>query len=154
LLPAGAGIEPRRGSGPNNNNYQIAFRFLQPVTFSHASVSPPGRPGTGVSSTSANNVPSTEVIVNLSGVGNQQTLNVTLNGVTLNGATANVTVPVGFLLGDTNRDRTVNSGDAQQTRNRSGQLTDGTNFPSDVNTDGAVNSGDAFIVRGNSGKGL
>ena len=45
----------------------------------------------------------------------------------------------------------VNSGDAIQTRNRSGQLTDANNFRSDVNTDGTVNSGDSFIVRSKSG---
>ncbi|MDQ6623822.1 MAG: dockerin type I domain-containing protein [Verrucomicrobiota bacterium] len=58
------------------------------------------------------------------------------------------------LIGDTNGDRTVNSGDAQQTRNRSGQATDASNFRSDVNTDGNVNSGDAIIVRARSGTGF
>ena len=43
--------------------------------------------------------------------------------------------------------RFVNSGDSLQTRNRSGQVTDATNFRSDVNVDGTVNSGDSFIVR-------
>ena len=42
-------------------------------------------------------------------------------------------------------------GDALQTRNRSGQVTDATNFRSDVNTDGLVNSGDTLIVRTASG---
>ncbi|HEX8281537.1 MAG TPA: dockerin type I domain-containing protein, partial [Chthoniobacterales bacterium] len=154
LLPGTPRIEPRRGAGTNNGDHQIVFRFAQPVTFTNATVFPPGPPGSGVSSTSPNNVPSTEVVVNLTGVGNQQTLTVRLNGVTLNGGTTNLEVPVSFLLGDTNTDRSVNSGDAQQTRNRSGQLTNGNNFLSDVNTDGSVNSGDAFIVRANSGKGL
>ena len=39
-------------------------------------------------------------------------------------------------------------GDALQTRNRSGQATDETNFRSDVNADGFVNSGDTTVVRG------
>ncbi len=55
------------------------------------------------------------------------------------------------LVGDTNGDRIVNSGDALQTRNRSGQATDTTNFRSDVNTDGFVNSGDSTVVRSRSG---
>jgi hypothetical protein len=58
------------------------------------------------------------------------------------------------LLGDTNGDRVVNSGDALQTRGRSGQATDATNFRSDVNTDGFVNSGDALFVRTRSGNSL
>jgi len=59
---------------------------------------------------------------------------------------------MGVLLGDSNGDGTVNSGDAQQTRTRSGQLTDATNFRSDYNLDGTINSGDAFIVRARSGQ--
>ena len=38
-----------------------------------------------------------------------------------------------------------------QTRNRSGQATDATNFRSDVNADGFVNSGDTTVVRARSG---
>jgi hypothetical protein len=154
LLPGASGVEPRRGSGVNAGDHQLVFRFLQPVTFTSATVSPPGPPGTGVSSTSANNVPSTEVVVNLTGISNPRTLTVTLNGVTLNGTTANVPVQVGFLIGDANSDRGVDSGDSQYTRSRSGQLAEGTNFRADVNTDGAINSGDAIVVRSNSGKGL
>jgi hypothetical protein len=60
-------------------------------------------------------------------------------------------VPIGVLLSDTNGDGFVHAGDAQQTRNRSGQATDATNFRSDVNTDGFVNSGDTTAVRTRSG---
>jgi hypothetical protein len=45
----------------------------------------------------------------------------------------------------------VNSADALQTRNRSGQTTDATNFRSDLNIDGAINRGDALVVRSRSG---
>ena len=58
---------------------------------------------------------------------------------------------MGLLVGDTNSDAFVNSGDSLQTRNRSGQTTDAINFRSDVNVDGFVNSGDRFIVRSRSG---
>ena len=61
---------------------------------------------------------------------------------------------MGILRGDTNGDRFVNSGDALQTRSRSGQATDGTNFRSDVDADGFVNSGDTTIVRAGSGTSL
>jgi hypothetical protein len=54
-------------------------------------------------------------------------------------------------VGDTNGDRFVNSGDALQTRTRSGQATDATNFRSDVNADGFINSGDTTLVRARSG---
>ena len=58
---------------------------------------------------------------------------------------------MGVLVGDTNGDSFVNSGDALQTRNRSGQATDATNFRSDVNADGFVNSGDTTLVRTRAG---
>ena len=54
------------------------------------------------------------------------------------------------LLGDTNGDGVVNAGDALETRNRSGQITNATNFYSDVTIDGVINSGDATIVRSRS----
>ncbi len=94
-----------------------------------------------------------QLTINLTGVDNAQMLTVSLNGVRDTSAAniGNFSLPMGVLLGDTNADRAVNSGDATQTRNRSGQLTDGANFRSDVNTDGAINSGDAFIVRRQSG---
>ncbi len=79
------------------------------------------------------------VTIPLTNVANAQTINVTLNNV--NGST-NVTIPMRLLIGDVNGDGLVNSGDAQQTRNRSGQATDATNFRSDVDADGFVSSGD------------
>jgi hypothetical protein len=63
-------------------------------------------------------------------------------------------VNMGVLIGDTSGDRFVNTGDALQTRNRSGQATDATNFRSDVNADGFVNSGDTTAVRARSGTAL
>jgi hypothetical protein len=93
----------------------------------------------------------TTVTVNLTGVTNAQRITVTLLGVNNGTSTGNVGAQMGLLIGDTNGDRFVNSGDSLQTRNRSGQAIDGTNFRSDVNVDGFINSGDAFIVRARSG---
>ncbi len=71
---------------------------------------------------------------------------------TSNGANAgDLNVQMGILIGDTNGDGFVNAGDSTQTRNRSGQTTDATNFRSDVTTDGFVNSGDTTAVRARSG---
>ena len=91
--------------------------------------------------------------VNLTGVGNAQTITLNLSNVTdeFSQVLADTAVNVSFLLGDTNGDRVVNAGDALQTRNRAGQATDSTNFRSDVNLDGFVNSGDTVIVRARSG---
>ncbi len=80
-----------------------------------------------------------------------QTIAITLSGVSNGTSTSDVTVPMSLLVGDTNADRVVNSGDVLQTRNRSGGSASSTNFRSDVNTDGAVNSGDTTIIRSRSG---
>jgi Dockerin type I domain len=58
---------------------------------------------------------------------------------------------MGVLLGDANGGGTVNSADATVVRDRSGKVTDSTNFRADVNADGLINSADATIVRSRSG---
>jgi len=131
----------------------MIFTFTSPVTAvggASASGSSSNPSATGAPGPNAN-----QYTVNLSGVPDGQYVAVTLSGVqTQAGDEATVQGTMGALLGDTNEDRSVNSGDAQQTRNRSGQLVDGTNFRSDVNLDGTVNSGDAFIVRRQSGNAI
>ena len=54
---------------------------------------------------------------------------------------------MGLLVGDSTGNGFVNAGDALQTRNRSGQVTDATNFRSDVNTVGFVNNRDTTVAR-------
>ncbi len=111
-------------------------------------------PLTGAVSGSAIGSDPRHYIVDLTSVANAQTLTVTLTNITdtNGGATPSLSVSIGFLLGDSNGDRVVNSGDAQQTRNRSGQTTGAASFRSDYNLDGTINSGDATIVRTRSGQ--
>ncbi len=61
---------------------------------------------------------------------------------------------MGVLVGDTNGDGRVNSGDSTQTKNRAGQPTDATNFRSDVTEDGVINGGYSFIARSRAGTSL
>jgi hypothetical protein len=145
-LTGSPGIEPRRGA--TAGEHQLIFTFPSPVVVGGAQVSS----GTGTaSSVSANG---SLVTVNLTGVTNAQTIQVTLTGVSNGTTTGSVTVPMGVLLGDSNADRAVNTGDTQITRSRSGQLAGSANFRSDVNSDGTINSGDAMVVRTQSGTGL
>ena len=117
--------------------------MLQPVSSVSASSSRGSPAATAAPGPDAN-----QYTVTLNGVENQQYVAVTLRGVQV-GASSIPAVQgtIGVLLGDTNEGRSVNSGDAQQTRSRSGQVAADANFRSDVNVDGAINSGDAFIVR-------
>jgi hypothetical protein len=79
---------------------------------------------------------------------------VTLHDVRNGAIDGNISVPISVLVGDTNGDRKVNSGDALQTRGRSGNALNATTFRSDVNTDGFLNAGDATVVKSRSGTSL
>jgi hypothetical protein len=146
----GRGIEPRNAS---NGAYSLVFTFSNPLT---AVVGASTSNGSGVIETATIGANPQEFIVNLTGVANAQTLNVSAIQLqdtfeqTSNGAA----VAFSVLIGDVNGDRAVNSGDATATRNRSGQQTTSTNARADLNTDGAINSGDASIVRSRSGTAI
>ena len=147
-LSGPSAVESRRGGGANSDSHQIVVTFLAPATFSSAAVT------SGAGTIDSTSTAGSQVTINLTGVPNAQNLAVTLFNVNDGTNTSDVTIPMGVLLGDTSGDRVVNSGDALQTRNRSGQATDATNFRSDVNADGVVNSGDTVIVRARSGTAL
>jgi hypothetical protein len=142
------GVEPRRGSLEDPSAHQLVLTFPAAVTIGGASVT------SGSGSVSSATAEGAVVTVNLVGVANAQTIAVTITNVSDGTATNNVTVPMSLLLGDTNGDRAVNAGDALQTRARSGQVLDTTNFRSDVNTDGALNGGDTIVVRNQAGMSL
>ncbi|HEY0369340.1 MAG TPA: S8 family serine peptidase [Chthoniobacterales bacterium] len=140
------GVECRNSGG----NHTLVFTFDKNITTGSATVSGSGSVA-GSAAFSGNTM-----TVQLTNVADAQTLNVNLSGVT-DGANAlmpAVSVPVAFLVGDTNGDGSVNSADATQTRNRSGQTLENTNFRSDVNVDGNINSGDATTVRAASGRSI
>ncbi len=152
-LAGSSGVECR--SGGANGNYTLVFNFANNLTsVGSATVT------TGIGSVASRVVGpnANQYTVQLTGVippnaSNGQLLSVTLGNVLDAQSNAgSVAVSMGVLVGDVNGDRAVNSGDAQQTRTRSGQPASPTNFRSDVNADGTVNSGDAFIVRQHSGE--
>ncbi len=139
-LTGNVGIECRNGP-----TYQMIINFATPVTAGGATVT------SGTGSVGGFSVSGSQITVDLTGVINAQRIALTLSNVSDGTNTGNVIIPMGVLVGDTNADAVVNAGDALQTRNRSGQATDTTNFRSDVNADGFVNSGDTVIVRAQSG---
>ena len=152
-LTGSSGIECR--SGGANGDYTLVFKFANPFLFNSDVGGVSVTNGTGTVNSSNYDLNDLHnYIVNLTGVTNAQVVTISLNNVhddsTGNFSSA-VPASMGVLLGDTTADGFVNSGDSLQTRNRSGQVTDATNFRSDVNVDGFVNSGDAFIVRSRSG---
>jgi hypothetical protein len=71
------------------------------------------------------------VTVDLSGVGNAQTITVNLLGVSDGSNTGNVSIPVSFLLGDAT-------------------VTTAQNFCNDVSANGVINSTEIGIIKANS----
>ena len=143
-------------SGGATNDYQLIVNFAAPVTVSgtpqaeitsgSGAIGAAGTPNGGAVSVAGGTV-----IVPLTNVVNAQRLTVRLNTVEEGPIIGDVYIPLRFLIGDTNGDGTVNSGDATQTRSRSGGPVNTATFRSDVNGDGAINSGDATAVKSRSG---
>jgi hypothetical protein len=148
------GIECRTGGA--SNDYQIIVTFASAVVISGnpqaqvvsgTGIVGSGGTGNGGMVTVGGNV----VTIPLTSVANAQTINVTLFGV--NGG-ANIVIPMSVLVGDTNGNGAVNSGDVVQSKSRLGQTVDATNFRSDVNANGVINSGDIAQVKSLLGTGL
>jgi len=148
-LTGTSGVECRRGTGASQNNHQLRVTFASPVTVGGVAVGSADGLATATRSISGN-----VVTVDLATVTDAQVLSVALINTSSGGNVGTVTIPVGILLGDSNGDRSVNSGDTVQTRARAGQLTDATNFRSDVNESGDINAGDTTLVRSRAGNAL
>src|SRR5207247_1446866 len=113
--------------GGASGNYQIVFSFVN-------NVSNCGTASTGsLSSGSSAN----QCTVNLTGVANQQNVTVTLSNVLdSQNNTGNVAATMGVLIGDTTGNGSVNASDVSQTKSKSGQAVNSTNFRTDVNLNG------------------
>ena len=144
-LNGAVSTEPRTiGAG-----HQIVFRFSGPVTqVGIAAAIDSASVAIGTVSAAVNPTTNTEVIVTLTGIADNQRLTVSLNGVN---ETINASVSIGFLVGDINNSRTVNSSDITGVKARSGQTTDASNFAFDLNASGSVNASDILAVKARSG---
>jgi hypothetical protein len=153
LLPPAPAIECRRNTGADSNgpnqgrDHQVVITFPSAVRVGGVSVASSDNNATA----DAPIVNGAIVTVNLHKVGNPSRLTITLTNVNDFNSIGPVSVSMNVLAGDTNADARVNVGDSNQTASRSGQVTDGTNFPSDVNLDGRINVGDTNFVAAHSG---
>ena len=158
-LTGTTGVEDRAGGA--TNDYTMVVTFAGNITVS-GSPQAQVTSGTatigsnGVSNGGAVTVAANVVTIPLTNVADQQTINVTLNGV--NSAsdqpTVNVVIPMSRLLGDSNGNRSVNAGDVSQVKQRIGQAVSAANFRSDFNANGSINAGDVSIAKQNTGHGV
>ncbi len=152
LLPPASGIECR--SEQTAGNHHVVFRFAVPVTVTDASVIPAAGQSAEKDGPPVRSADGKEITVNLKNVSNAQTIQVGLLGVNDGTNTANVSVPMGILVGDTTSNRSVNSTDIGQAKSESGQPVTGANFRTDVTANGAINSSDIGLMKSLSGTSL
>jgi hypothetical protein len=138
LLPPAPGIECR--SGGSNGDFQIVVTFAVPVSFNSATVLGTGSVTAALSS-------GNQVFVNLTGVTNAQRITLTLIGVNDGSHIANVSIPMGVLLGDVDASGRVDSTDVFQVRQQTLQNANSSNFRMDVDASGRIDSTDVFITR-------
>ncbi len=149
-LSGTAGVECR--SGHADGSYQVVVTFAIPVTITSATVVP----GSGATGTvvGAPSVAGAEVTVDLTNVGNAQTLTVNLVGVNDGSNTENFSVPMSVLVGDTTGNGSVNSIDINQVKSQSGTAVTAANFREDVTASGAINSSDITLTKSKTGSGV
>jgi hypothetical protein len=141
-----SGVECR--SGGASGDYQLVVTFPSLVTFDHATVT------SGNGSVASASASGNTITINLTGVTNVQTLYVTLFGATSASVTADVTLLMSILVGDTNEDTFTNSADIAQTKSQSGISVTASNFREDLTADGFVNSADIALAKSKSGTAL
>jgi alpha-tubulin suppressor-like RCC1 family protein len=142
LVSGAVTVEPR-GIG---TGYLVVFQFSSPIATPGApsAVDGAGAPLAIAATTFFGN----DVTVALATVPENSRATITLTGV--NGV-LNTSASLGFLVGDVDNTRSVNSSDISGVKARSGQTTDATNFQFDLNASGAINSSDISAVKARSG---
>lgn len=141
VLGAPPTVEPRViGSG-----HTVVFQFNLPITAAGTvNVVDANAVPIGASSSVAGN----DVVVTIANLADNQRVTISLADV--NG-TGNFGASMGFLVGDVNNTRSVNSSDISGVKARSGQAADASNFRFDLNATGAINSSDLSAVKARSG---
>lgn|GEM_PF-3212202 len=145
-LTGKVGLECRSG-GPSGN-YQLAMTFATPITLTGVTVQ------SGIGTVSNFTASGSQLTANLTGVANAQHLVVRLANVNDGVHTNNADIPMDLLIGDTNADHFVDAIDTAQTKSKSGQAIDTTNFREDVNNDGFIDAIDVALVKSKSGTSL
>jgi hypothetical protein len=129
----------------------VVFKFAIPMSVGSASVAPAPAHTAEVDGPPVVSPDGKEVRVNLKNVADAQRLAVSLAGVNDGTNTANVSVPMAVLVGDTTANESVNASDVAETKAQSGQPVSGSNFRLDVTVNGQINSSDISLVKSRSG---
>ena len=156
-LTGDPGIECRSGGATGDHQVVVTFPTnvtvngspQARVTIGTGQIGSGGQPNEGVVTVSG-----AVVTIPLTNVPNGHKVGVTLFGVSHGTNSGSVTVPMGVLLGDTTGNGTVNATDVSETKSKSGQSVNASNFRDDVTVSGNINSTDVSTVKSKSGTAL
>jgi hypothetical protein len=139
-LSGTVGIECRTGGTPTGN-HTIVVTFKTPIS-AVASATCAGNSAT--TSISGN-----DVTVNCTNVPNAQTIAINLVGVNDGTNVANVSVPMGVLLGDVNANRVVTNADVSLVKAQvaAGGNVDSSTFRNDINANGVITNADVSLTK-------
>jgi hypothetical protein len=137
--------EPRRGPA-----HTVVFTFDKAISSADAAITE-GTAGAGTPTCSGN-----DVIVDLSGVTDQQYVTIALTNVVASGGGSGGSgaIRVGFLAGDVNQSRVVTVSDLGLVNAQLAQIVTPANFLKDVNATGTLTVADKGITNVNLAKAL
>ncbi len=148
---SGTGVECR--SGGANGDYTVVFTFADTLTnVSGASISG----GTASIDNSGIGADPHEYIVNLTGVGNQQRVMVTLTSIqdSVGHFSSSMAGTMPVLLGDVSGDGSVAGGDVNLCKAQIGADVSLGNFSMDVNTNDSISGSDVNVIKSQVGTSL
>ena len=129
------------------DGFRIVFQFNAPVTApgTATAVDPAGAPLGSAAAVASGN----EVVVTLTAMPDNRRARISLAGV--NGTAATYAVSIGFLVGDVDGTRSVNSYDVASVKQRAGETTNAGNALFDIDGSGSISSADILSAKGRSG---
>jgi Dockerin type I domain/Kelch motif len=159
-LTGSSGVEDRSGGATHDYSLVVTFSGNVTVTGMPQAQVTMGSGCVGSGGTCDPNgtvtVSGNTVTVPLTNIADAQVINARINGVNSASDTpaVDVNIPMGFLIGDVNGNRTVNASDVALTKSQVGHAVDNTNFREDVNTSGTLSATDVSVVKNNVGHSL
>jgi Bacterial Ig-like domain (group 3) len=144
LVPTNPGTEPR--AGPTAT---VVLTFNKPLTAATVTITE------GVATAAAPTFSGNDVVVDLTGVTDQQYVMVALSNVqSADGFTGSGSVRLGFLAGDVNQSRVVSLADLGLVNAAQAQVVNAANFILDINASGTLTVADKAITAGSLTRAL
>jgi hypothetical protein len=145
LLPTNPTTEPRQGPAQT-----VVLTFNKAITGATAAITE------GTATAAAPTFSGNDVVVNLTGVNNQQYVTISLTNIFdgAGGTGGSASVRIGFLLGDVNQNRVITVADVGLVNLQLAQPVTAANFLKDVNASGSLTVADKALTSASLTKSL